>query len=127
MILPYDDFFFKYTVNTQQKRVFFVVINDKIDNYNQVECGVMQSETKYVIRQAAGSLWLVKCAQSGKYIQPIPVNECGALICEGIMSNMTLKDIAYMLAKEYNVAKESAVCDVNEFINELKLCGMDLL
>ncbi|MGN0408189.1 MAG: PqqD family protein [Bacteroides sp.] len=92
-----------------------------------MESGVMQSGTEYVVRQAAGSKWIVKCAQKqDAYMPPIPVNECGAMIWEGIAGNMTSDELADMLAKEYGIKHEEAVRDIDAFIDELKSRGVDL-
>lgn len=50
----------------------------------------------------------------------ITLNDTSALIWQGLEKGESEDKIAEKITNEYNIDKETALCDVNEFINILK-------
>jgi len=79
----------------------------------------------YIVKYAAGTWWIVKCAQTTEeYKPPVPINESGADIFKGLINGKSVNDIAKQLSLEYGISEEEALSDVNDFADELAGIGI---
>lgn len=79
----------------------------------------------YQIRKAAGLYWIVKTNQLDEcYVPPFPVNECGALIIQGIQQGRDKKQLIEHLMEVYGVEEREAVEAVESFLKQLGEQGM---
>ena len=80
---------------------------------------------EYQIRYAAGVYWITKMNQiEASYIPPIVVNECGAMLWDGIAAGMNLTQLAELLVREYGINQEHAMQDASDFLEQLKRKGI---
>lgn len=81
---------------------------------------IMAFNSEYALEHAAGTWWIIKCAQTpDRYTPPVPVNDSGAEIFMGFIGNKTAEEIAMQLASEYGISVEEALADVNAFVRQL--------
>lgn len=84
-------------------------------------------DTRYKIRKAAGSYWLLDMEQDGKdYIEPIELNESGAGIWELISRGFDVPAAAGELAKRYGIETEMAQEDILQFLAGLEAAGVSI-
>ncbi len=80
---------------------------------------------KYTLRYAAGIYWLIEIDQrKPNYVQPLPMNETGALIWKWMKAGYTPKDITKMLHNQYKITCEEANKDVRGFLEQLSIMGI---
>lgn len=80
---------------------------------------------KYQVRKAAGGYWLLDMSQEGfVYKNPVFLNETGAAIWELLEDGKPPEQIAESFVEEYGIAKEEALADVGQFIEQLKQQGI---
>ena len=66
---------------------------------------IMAFNSEYALEHAAGTWWIIKCAQTpDRYTPPVPVNDSGAEIFRGFIGNKTAEEIAMQLASEYGMS-----------------------
>lgn len=80
---------------------------------------------RYQMRKAAGGYWLLDMGQTGLvYKNPISLNETGAAIWELLEDGKSPEQIAESFAEEYGIAKEEALADVRQFMEQLEQQGI---
>ncbi|MFA9462730.1 MAG: PqqD family protein [Velocimicrobium sp.] len=78
----------------------------------------------YRIRHVAGLYWMFKADQQGEeYVPPLVLNECGALLWNGLESGSEEIDLIELLQKSYGITKTKAEEDVKIFLEQLKNRG----
>lgn len=83
---------------------------------------------RYQLRSAAGLSWLIDMQQEGiPYKQPIMLNEVGAFIWKYFEKGYDLEEIASAVAKEYEVDSSEVIKDVEEFLNQLRIQGIEVI
>ena len=81
---------------------------------------IMAFNSEYALEHAAGTWWIIKCAQTpDRYTPPVTVKASGAEINMGYIGNKTAEEIAMQLASEYGISVEEALADVNAFVRQL--------
>lgn len=81
---------------------------------------------RYQLRRAAGNFWLLDMEQSGrKGLNPLPLNESGALIWQRLQEGDDPGQAAQLLAQEYGLEPDEAAEDVRQFIYQLKRQGIE--
>ncbi|MDF2540310.1 MAG: hypothetical protein K0S47_28 [Herbinix sp.] len=81
----------------------------------------------YMLRNAAGIYWLVKInQQDSDYCAPMTINECGAIIWNGLTVGLTIDELSDLLQKQFGIEKEEAVTDVKHFLEKLTNYGIEL-
>ncbi len=92
------------------------------DRTSKKEC--RYNGTKYQLRKAAGMYWLLDMEQDGvPYKSPIPMNEAGAFIWKRMEQGMDQETIAEAVSKEYGVDPETALQDVIQFREQIRMRG----
>lgn len=105
------------TSNIQMRSEYDTICTIKLDTEGLV---IMAFNSEYALEHAAGTWWIIKCAQtSDRYTPPVPVNDSGAEIFRGFIGNKTAEEIAMQLASEYGISVEEALADVNAFVRQL--------
>jgi len=84
--------------------------------------------TQYRLRKAAGKHWIIKCDQREvDYMEPIQINEVGALIWNGIKSGIEEYELAKSLQDRFDIDSNIALSDVRKFIGQLYTKGINEL
>ena len=87
----------------------------------------MRVNTRYMLRKAAGSYWLLDMEQDGKlYKEPIELNESGAKIWELASEGMDIPGIAEYLRGQYGIGLEEAREDARQFFAGLRTVGITM-
>lgn len=87
----------------------------------------MRVNSRYGIRKAAGSFWLLDMEQDGKdYKEPIELNESGARIWGLASQGREVSTIAEYLVKQYGIGIEMAKEDVRQFLEGLEAAGVSI-
>lgn len=83
------------------------------------------TDTRYIVRKAAGAYWLLDISQTGMpYIRPLEMNESGAYILKKYWQGFEEKDIVRLMSEEYDVDASEVEEDVKEFLKKLKQFGV---
>lgn len=86
----------------------------------------MKIKDGYLLREVAGTHIVVPIgAGAMDFSGVISLNEVGAFIWNQLESETTKEKILEALLSEYNVDRETALADIDEFIEKLK--GAELL
>lgn len=81
--------------------------------------------TKYMLRKAAGSYWLLDMEQDGKqYKEPIELNESGAIIWDLVCKGREELAVAEYIAEQYGIGLAEAKEDVRQFLAGLEAAGI---
>lgn len=81
----------------------------------------------YMLRNAAGIYWLVKINQlDSDYCAPMTMNECGAIIWNGLTEGLTIDELSDMLQKQFGIEKEEAFTDIKHFLEKLTNYGIEV-
>lgn len=77
--------------------------------------------SRYLLREAGGSLWLVDTRQTGvPYIPPVQMNETGARIWTLRESGRSTREIAELIGGEEGIPSEQILPDVEGFLKEIE-------
>lgn len=75
----------------------------------------------FLLREAAGSFWLLDMRQSGKeFRKPAELNESAAQIWEWYASGKEAAEIAKKLSKKYGIPEKEALEDVLQFLDAVQ-------
>ena len=81
--------------------------------------------SQYRLRKAAGIYWIIMCdQQEAVYVQPIQINEVGALIWNGIEDGNREYELAELLQSHFDIDSHKAIYDVKNFIEQLNKKGI---
>ena len=81
--------------------------------------------SQYRLRKAAGIYWIIKTnQQEADYMEPIQINEAGALIWNGIESGCGEDELAQLLQEHFDIDSYKAICDVRKFMEQLYKKGI---
>ena len=82
----------------------------------------------YQIRRAAGINWLLDMTQKGypEYQKPVPLNDSAAYLWNLLQENRSIDELADRLSREQGIAHETALCDIEEFVQQLESRGLNL-
>lgn len=81
--------------------------------------------TRYMLRKAAGSYWLLDMEQDGKqYKEPLELNESGAKIWELAYEGKSESAIAEYITEQYGIELAEAKEDVRQFLAGLEVVGI---
>lgn len=84
-------------------------------------------QSNYQLRYAAGQQWLLKMSQKGMpYQAPLALNSVGAEIWTRLADNMEISRIVEELSILYEISREEACNDVQEFIVQLEKQGVHI-
>lgn len=79
----------------------------------------------YQLREAGGFYWLINMSQSGKeYMQPLRLNETGAMLLTGYYEGRTAGELACELSERYELPVEEMKKDVDAFLVQLAANGI---
>ena len=82
---------------------------------------------RYRLRYVAGIYWLVDTGQEGMpYRTPLTMNEVGADIWKMMERGFHQDKITDLLCQEYQVSKETALSDVEQFQKQLVDYGIKI-
>lgn len=82
---------------------------------------------RYQLRHAAGMYWLLDTRQEGMpYKKPLSMNEIGADIWKMMVKGLNKEQIVKTLCREYQVAQETVLQDVEQFQAQLLKYGIDM-
>lgn len=85
----------------------------------------MKIEKSFILREIAGDYVIVPTGKTAlEFNGMITVNELGAFIWEKLGEEITMKELVEAICKEYEVDKETAGKDAEEFIGLLKENGI---
>lgn len=83
-------------------------------------------DVRYQLRHAAGLYWLIDMEQKGvPFKRPVPMNEVGAVIWNMLQEGQRDR-IADRLCMEYQVSREQAAQDVEQFLKNLSRHGVSI-
>ena len=83
--------------------------------------------TRYRLRAAAGSYWLLDLWQDGRDAKPpLELNESGAMLWELMEQGMDLEEMALFVSEHYGIERQAARADAGQFVERLKLAGIAL-
>lgn len=82
---------------------------------------------RYQLRHAAGMYWLLDTWQEGvPYKKPLTMNEIGADIWKMMVQGFDKEQVVKALCREYQVAQETVLQDVEQFQTQLLEYGIDM-
>ncbi|MGN1317941.1 MAG: PqqD family protein [Lachnospirales bacterium] len=86
----------------------------------------MKIKDGYLLREVAGSHIVVPIGEgSMDFSGVISLNEVGAFLWNRLENDCEVEDLVSAILSEYDIDRETAKSDIEEFINKLK--GADLL
>lgn len=81
----------------------------------------MKIKPGFVLREVAGQCVVVPVGEEALHFNGvITLNSSGKILWEALKKDVSLEDLVNLLLSKYNVTKEVATQDVNEFINILR-------
>ena len=81
----------------------------------------MKISKEFILREIAGEYIFVPVGKTAlEFNGLITINEIGVLIWEQLQKGSSFDQIIQVILEEYEIDEETAVKDVNEFINYLK-------
>lgn len=84
----------------------------------------MKIKNNFVLRQIV-DMWIVLPVDTAAvdFDGMLTLNESGVLLWNALTENCNRQDLANILTSEYNVSTETALADVDEFIERLRSVG----
>ncbi len=80
----------------------------------------MKIREGFILREVAGTFVIISAGGDNlDFKGVITVNEVGALIWKGVESGLSKEEIVDKILSEYDVAKETAAVDCDEFLEQL--------
>ncbi len=80
----------------------------------------MMKPQEYILRYAAGIYWLIKADQQNtNYIPPLPINECGAMLWDGLVRGYGRTELTDLLQNKYGIDSQEALVDIELFFDQL--------
>ena len=81
----------------------------------------MKINSGFVLKDIAGSFVVVPTGDNlVDFSAMITLNETGAFLWNLLSDEITVEELADAMCSEYDVSKEDALSDVNEFVETLK-------
>lgn len=85
-----------------------------------------ENSARYQLRKAAGIYWLIDRKQEGvPFRKPVTLNEMGADIWRLLMK-MQKNQVVENLCGEYQINREQAERDIEQFLDELRKYGISV-
>lgn len=84
----------------------------------------MKIKKGFVLREAAGSYIVMNIGGNMDFNGMITLNETGALIWRSVEEGNDAEAIAEKIAGLYEIDRETALCDVNAFIEKMNGAGI---
>ena len=84
----------------------------------------MKASKDFILREIAGEYILVPVGSAaGKFNGLITMNEIGSFIFKMLQEEQTEECLVQMILNEYEIDKETARNDLNDFLNQMREIG----